>query len=206
MKLYGTHFIADIGLPENTPSGLLRVTQDPRKTEQPPDVYVGLIKEVGNGCTMVKVGDKVSFIRWTYGQEDLDDKTILAQEKDILILGEDKAAPGIVAVNVIEKEGNIELPAWVKDENQSMTVVGQVVASGWQCTEKCDKNCVKEHVSPGDIVVFRRMPDEQYRLGSHTIIFDNVCRHCKNHLNVEVTKDVILAKLSEAGVPQLEVV
>lgn len=207
MELIGRKFIARINLPENTESGIVIPFTDFRKKEDKADVLVGEVEDVGPGCQWVVRGQKVAFLRFDYGTQSADvgkNRLIVDEEKDVLILGEDKAAPGIVAVNIIEEDDkNIIVPEWVKMNNELPVLLGQVIASGWKCTSECFKMCRKEHVAVGDIVFFRRLPDQQYRLGEHTIIFSNVCRHCKDHARIDRAADIILAKMEEVVLPRM---
>lgn len=164
-----------------------------------------MVVNVGSACEWVSVGKKIAFQRFDYGSQsaDMGEGFVLAHEKDVLILGEDEAAPGIVAVNVIEEEAGIAIPDWVKASHESTTLIGQVVASGWRCSEECKNGCTKEHVSPKDIIVFRRLADQQFRLGEHMIIFNNTCRHCRDHVKQDCAADIILARMEEVVIPRM---
>lgn len=206
MQLFGPHFVADVRVPENASSNLILPSTDWRNRDDKPDVYVGKVEQVGDGCQWVKEGNKVAFLRWDYTSQSIDvgEGKLLVHEKDVMILGETETAPGIVAINVLEKDSGIQIPDWVKMNNEASTLIGQVIASGWQCTEDCmEYGCRKEHVAVNDIVVFRRIPEVQYRLGSNTIIFDNRCRHCRDHAKMDCPADIILAKFEEVVVPKM---
>lgn len=149
----------------------------------------------------------MAFMRWDYSVQSipLESGRLAVQEKDVLVLGEHEAAPGIVAVNIIEQEDKIEIPDWVKYQHEPNVLFGQVVASGWVCDEACGNKfaCSKEHANVGDMVFFRRLPEYQYMLGQHTVIFDTTCRHCKEHARVWHAADVILARLDQVIIPKL---
>lgn len=193
--------MVDIRLPEND-SGIILPFSDPRHYDDKPDVYVGSVLETGPECQWVTKGKKIAFQRFDYGSQsaDVGEGFVLAHEKDVLVLGEDEAAPGVVAVNVIEEDSKngIEIPDWVKMNNEAPTMIGQVVASGWKCTEECKNGCSKEHVNPQEIIIFRRLPEQQFRLGHHMVIFNNTCRHCRDHVKTECAADIILAKMEES--------
>jgi hypothetical protein len=204
--LTGRKFIARLEV-EKT-SDLILPSTDPRRLETKPDVYVGTVEETGPRCEWVTQGQKVAFLRFEYGSQSADigeNRVVVDEQKDVMILGDSEAAPGIVAVNVIEKEAGLEIPEWVKMNNEGHTLFGQVVASGWACTPLCiDKwRCTKQHVNVDDLIWFRRLPDIQYRLGEHTIIFDNLCRHCRDHAKMDCPGDVVLARMDEVVVPRM---
>lgn len=184
----------------------------PFKKKQQADVLVGKVEEVADDCQWVRPGIKVAFQRFDYGSQSADigeDCLIVDEVKDVLILGEHEAAPGIVAVNVIEEKSMLEIPDWVKESHLGPTMFGQVIASGWRCQPGCknrdnDYVCPKEHVEIDDIIWFRRLPDRQFRLGEHTIIFDNLCKHCRDHVKMDCAADIILAKMEQVTIPKLQ--
>jgi len=155
----------------------------------------------------VLVGDKVAFYRWDYGQVDLDEARIIASEKDVLFKNDNKAMPGIVAVNIIIRTHDIEIPTWVQMNNEEKILFGQVVASGWECTEACSKPCRSAHLAIEDFIFFRNIPDALYHVGQHTIVFDNICHRCYQHVGIRHANDMVLMKLLPEKEPiPLEVV
>lgn len=159
-QIDGDHVICNIALPENTPVGLSVVVRDPRKAEYKPDAYVGVVEDVGPDCTLVAVGDKIVFERWEYSQHNIDEQRILIREVDILILNEEKPAPGIVAIQVLDEE--IKTDLIVPDTASAPALkywFGRVSATG------------SDQVEVGQFLWANKMDSYQYRIAKHTIVF-----------------------------------
>ena len=110
MKLAGKHLIVNIALPENDPStGLTLLYRDPRKQRRKPDAFIGIVEDVGPGCALVKSGDKIVVERWDYGQSDLDDERLIVKERDVLVLGSNEPAPGVIAVLLEDQKPKVQL-------------------------------------------------------------------------------------------------
>ena len=186
-SLVGDSLIANIAFPENTGSGLSVLERDPRKSLQRPDCYIGDVTEVGSRCRFVKPGDKIVFTRWIYSQSDVDDERICLREVDLVIVNE-RCVNGFIAVQVYEPfkkdmglvvvEGRMSLPKnyW-----------GKVVDIDYTSRNKETKD-----LKTGDIILFQRMEDYQYRVGEHTLVFKDIF-------------DVVIAIMEPAIIP-LEVV
>lgn len=159
-RLDGDHLIVNIVLPENSPAGLFVVNRDPRKADYKPDAYVGVVEAVGPDCGLVAVGDKIVFERWQYSQHDADEERIMIREVDVLILRDEKPAPGIIAIQVLDEE--IKSTVIVPDTVQptpSKYWFGRVTATG------------SDEVKVGQFVWANKMDSYQYRLAKHTVVF-----------------------------------
>lgn len=159
-QLDGDYLIVNLALPENSPGGLAVVERDPRKAEYKPDAYVGIVEQVGPDCTLVEVGDKIVFERWEYSQHDIDEERILIREVDILILKDEKPAPGIIAIQVLDEEikSDIIVPDTARAP-ESKYWFGRVSATG------------SGQAEVGQFVWARKMDSYQYRLAKHTVVF-----------------------------------
>lgn len=161
-RLHRDHLCVNISLPEND-NGIINLNRDPRKQRIKPDVYVGVVEDVGPGCAMVKVGDKVCLERWEYGQWNVDDQRLIAREIDILVLGEKEPAPGVVVMKLLNQQvkTNLTLPQNAQPKKASY-YCGIVQCSG------------NPDVEPGEIVYVPRREDFQYRLGADRLVFRTV--------------------------------
>lgn len=203
-NLFGDTCVINISLSDSK-TGVLLVSNDPRKQDVKPDCYVGTVEAIGPACKLVKPGDKVVVERWEYSQHDIDDERIWCREIDILILDGGKCAPGVVAMHTFDfKKGDVIIPDTVY-KNPSRYYFGKVISSGYQCDPKkvehvceCEycvvgKKCwlgLCDHVKEGDFIWVMYMDSYQYRLGDHTFIFrwqPDIIR-IKGELEVDETK------------------
>lgn len=157
--LTGRHFLVNIALEENSPGGIFMINRDPRKQPRKPDVYVGVVEEVGPDCFLVKPGDKVSFKRWEWQQYDIDDERLVAREKDLVILGGEIPAPGMIVVKLIEPKvkTSLALPDTMRRPS-TPTLKGEVLAlSPWSL------GYMKGKVEVGQVLIFQKSRDDQWR-------------------------------------------
>lgn len=160
-RLSRDHFIVNIAQPENTSSGLFVVNRNPRMQDVKPDAYVGVVERVGDGCSIINVGDKVVVERWEYGQFDIDEERLLAKEVDVLITGGEEPAPGTVVLQLPEEpKSDVVIPDTVRPK-QELFYFGKVVSSG-------DPDIVS-----GEFLWVLKSNDYQYRLGKHMLVFRN---------------------------------
>lgn len=158
-KLYGRHFIVNIALPENQ-GGILNLNRDPRKQRLKPDVYVGIVEEVGPDCQYLEVGQKICLERWEYQQQDIDDERIIADEVDVLVLGDTLPAPGCVVIKLIDQTPKTSLVISQALRPPKPTYYcGLVQCSGVPQVER------------GEIIYIPRKDDFQYRLGADRLVF-----------------------------------
>lgn len=165
--LIGDSLIANIALPGEI-SGVINLNKDPRKQEILPDCYEGTVLEVGAGCKLVKVGDKIVFTRWKYSQSDVDDNRICLREVDLVIVNE-KCVNGYVAVHLykpFKKVEQLTLPGRPQRLNYAW---GKIIDIDYSIKIKDT-----EHLREGDIILFQRMDDFQYFIGQHTMVFKNI--------------------------------
>lgn len=160
--LVGDHFVANISLPENHPGGLSVVERDPRKQDEKPDCYVGIVEAVGPDCRFLKVGDKVVFERWEYTQLDMDEERLIAREIDLVVMPDEKPAPNAVAFQILDdrqaKYKELILP--------EMALAGLDV--GYHFGKVTGSGCVD--MSEGDFVWVMKMDSNQFRVGRHTVV------------------------------------
>lgn len=191
-KLFGRNFIVNIAIPENSPSGLFVVNQDPRKFRIKPAAYAGTVEEVGGGCTLVKPGDKIVVERWMYTQMDVDDERIIAREDEILICADDIPAPGVIVLRLIEEAapkiaelalpdtahapkknyylGQVEKTAsWIASEDELLWLEkhdsGQFVYGGGRLAFRVG--------SGADVLMKMRNPKEQEAAGNYFVLLDD---------------------------------
>lgn len=173
IELTGDHFLLNIFLSEHSSPGIINLIRDPRKLDIQPDTYTGTIEEVSKECKLVKVGDVVVIERWQYGQWDYDDQRIVAREVDLLILKEEKAAPGVTAIQIVEaKKTDLVLPDGVRSLEESKFYFGRVQSTALDSVELDGAPSLGE----GDFV-FIQKGEYQYRRGEHTVVFR--CRRDK---------------------------
>jgi len=176
-SLFGDTLVVRLVLERETPSGLININPSPMKQKQKPDAYVCTVEEVGPGCKLVKVGDRVVIERWEYSQHSIDDDLVWCKEVDVLILEGEKPAPGVVVMHTLDfkKENGIIDPEVITYRPNHH--FGKIISSGWQCDKKLfgyvDKDCPDfcDHVKEGEYLWIERSSSYQYRLGEHTLIF-----------------------------------
>lgn len=157
-RLHGSHFIVDISLLEND-NGIINLNRDPRKLRIAPDVYVGEVKEAGVDCT-VKPGQRVCVERWSYSQQDLDDKHIIADERDLLILDEETPAPGVVVMKLLDQEKKTDL---ILPQNK------RPAKRPYYCgVVQCSSVSL---VQRGEIIYIPVRDEFQYKLGTDRLVF-----------------------------------
>lgn len=160
VKIHGRNFLVNIALPENLPSGLVNVSRDPRKQSRKPDVYVGVVEEVGGACFLVKPGDKISFKRWEWRQMDVDDERVVTNERELVILDGSVPAPGMIVVKVLENKivTSLVLPQGDIKQEAMPSIKGEIIAfSPWAL------GYMKEYVQIGKILFFQKSRDDQWR-------------------------------------------
>ncbi len=173
VTLTGRKFLANIAQPENFPSGLININPDPRKQKKKPDVFVGIVEEVGSGCIFVKPGQKVSFRRWEWEQFNVDDERIIADETDLIIIGDNEPAPGIIVLDLIDHlpKTGLSLPDTIRPE-KTRTYKGEIVAfSSYLIGHE-----LKDLIDVGKILVFERSDSKQWTYGGGRIAI-KVCSY-----------------------------
>jgi co-chaperonin GroES (HSP10) len=186
-RLVGDSLIANIALPENTPSGLSILERDPRRQAQKPDCFIGDVTETGSQCKLVRKGDRVVFTRWMYSQSDVDDERICLREVDLVIVNE-KCVNGYIAVQVYEPFKKTDLVLIENEREIPKNYWGRIVDK-----DPYSKNKETTSLNKGDIILFQHMEDYQYRVGKHMIVFKDF-------------KDVVIAKMEAASIPVMEVI
>ncbi len=164
-KLYGDHFICNVALDENLPGGLVNVSRDPRKQKYKPDTYVARVERVSPDCKMVRPGDKVVIERFDWLQYDLDEERLIAREVDVVILGDDKPAPGIAVLLELTEVEKVQVKIYVPDSTIQ--------------TEKRERNYIHGQVihsavtdlKVGNLVWMYKKDRDQWRLGRSLVIF-----------------------------------
>ena len=170
-QLYGDHFICNISLDENLPGGLIGVNRDPRKQKHKPDTYVARVERVSSSCKLVKPGEKIVIERFDWLQYDLDEERIIARETDVVILGDDKPAPGIAVLGELTKIEEVNSLLYIPDasiqtEKQERNYIyGQVIHSAVPAGKTYDA------LKVGDFVWMYKRDRDQWRLGKTLIIF-----------------------------------
>lgn len=161
MTLFSDHFLLNIAMDENLPGGLTAVERDPRKFRIKLSAYVGRVEEVAPTCKLVKVGDKVVVERWEYDQLDIDDERIIAREDQLLILGNQTPAPGVIIFKLFDQTKpvtNLTLPETLSLP-EPMSYSGMVMASA------------REAYEPGEILWFQKSDKGQFRYGDNMMAF-----------------------------------
>lgn len=158
-SLAGRHFLVNIAIPENHPSGIVLLNRDPRKQRKKPDAYVGSVEEVAPGCLLVKPGDKIVFQRWEWGQYNVDDERLIADETDLIMLDDTTPAPGIIVVDPVRPKAKVDivLPSSV-GEPKTAALKGRVLAfSKYRLGELAGE------IGIGDILYFQKSDTYQWR-------------------------------------------
>lgn len=158
--LGGDHFRANIGMPENHPSGLIMFNRDPRNGKKKPDAYAGIVLDVSPGCSTVKIGDNVVFERWEWQQYDVDNEQIVARERDLIIVN-NEPMPGylIFRLEDLSPERTKLIVPHTYEKPKSPSLAGQVVASG-----------VRD-INIGENYIFQAMDSYQYHYGNGLMAF-----------------------------------
>lgn len=178
-KIIGDGLIANIALPVEE-AGIIQLNRDPRKFDRKADCYEGVVTEVGAQCKLCKPGDKIVFTRWVYSQSDVDDERIALREVDLVVVN-NRCVNNFVAVKIYEppKKTDLIVP---ETREVKRNFWGQVIDMDVNSKTPPDTLEVKE----GDIILFQRMEDYQYRVGVHTVVFRN-------------DYDVIIAKMENSN-------
>lgn len=173
VKIYGRKFLANVALPENSPGGLFLVNRDPRSQRRKPDVYVGVVEEVGEDCLFVKPGDKVCFKRWEWQQLNIDSERMVAREEDLVILANETPAPGVIVVKLIQNKlvTTLALPDTLRAVRSAPTLKGEVIAHSPYLMGH-----LKGKILKGDILFFEKSKDEQWSFSDGRVAL-KVCRY-----------------------------
>lgn len=157
-SLGGTHFVVDISYSQPT-SGLILTNVDPRRQYRKPDAYAGKVLEVSSECRSVRIGDNIIFERWDWNQFNINEKLIVAREKELIIINEEPVSGYIIFKLEQEKEtSKIFIPHTYKKERPKF-LNGEVLASG-----------VKD-INVGEGYFFEAMDSYQYHYGDGRMAF-----------------------------------
>lgn len=159
-KLSGPHFKASIALPENRPSGLKLLNNDPRSGKRRPDAYAGVIVDVGNRCDLVKIGDNVVFERWDWKQLDLDDSMIVSREKEVLIVNDEPVQNCVIfqLEDLDFKQTKLIIPH-TYEKPPKLALFGKVLASAYS------------GVKINERYIFEKLDSNQYVYGDGRMAF-----------------------------------
>lgn len=183
LTLLGRHFLVNIARPEKTPDGVAIIQRDPRKDRLKADCYVGVVEEVGTQCTLVKPGMRIVFERWEWQQMNVDDERLIAREKDVMIIGENTPAPGIMILELMDvgtPKTNIVLPQTLRPEEKPY-YHGKVVAT----------SANQYYGLVGEEIFVEKYDSGQFRDGQGRLIF-RTDRVAFVLMRVERTKEPVL--------------
>jgi len=164
-RLYGDHFICNIALADNSPGGIIATERDPRKFKRKPDTYVGRVERISPDCRMVRPGNRIVIERFDWLQYDLDEERLIAREVDVVILEDDKPAPGIAVlqeVTDIEKsQPKLYIPdaSFETEKREKGYLHGEIIHSS------------VDELKIGNLIWMYKRDRDQWRLGQSLVIF-----------------------------------